>query len=548
MSVVAIYARKSKFTGKGESIDTQITLCKEHAERVLPSSEINDYIIYKDEGFSGGSTKRPDYQRMLIDAENGKFSNLICYKLDRVSRSVLDFSNLFEKLQQLNINFVCVKENFDTNTPAGRAMLGMSSVFAQLEREMISERIRDNMLQLAKTGRWLGGMTPTGFKSELLTYIDEGYKERKLYKLSPITEELELIKLIYSKYLELRSLSKVERYLLSNNIKTKTNKEWSKNKIQFILQNPVYVKSTAEVADYLGKQGMTVIGDLDSLHGFLTYNKRKNKDGPYNNIESWVCAVAKHEGVIEGADWLKVQLLLKENKQTAPRRDRSTEECPALLSGIIRCAECGSTMRVVYGVKDTQGITRKHYYRCRLKADSGLTRCNCANAPGKDIDSAVINKLKLILTLDKNSFLNELKLLKSKYKLQDNIDNEIDLINQKIQQEEIDKKNYMKKLAQFSDINSELAKEYEKMIIESLEEEKRLKTKLNELHDSKKKSDFNILNIDLLTESLQKFNEVIDTCSSEEKRILLKNILDAIYWNGETGDVEIRFSGMGKKN
>jgi site-specific DNA recombinase len=147
MNIVAIYARTSKITEKGESIDTQIVQCKEHAKIILPSSEITDYIIYKDEGYPCDSTERPDFERMLMDAENGKFNTLVCYKLDRIYRSILDFSDFIEKLQQLNISFICVKEDFNTSTALGRAMLGMTSVFAQLEREMISERMSNNMLQ-----------------------------------------------------------------------------------------------------------------------------------------------------------------------------------------------------------------------------------------------------------------------------------------------------------------------------------------------------------------------------------------------------------------
>ncbi len=91
---------------------------------------------------------------------------LVCYRLDRISRNVSDFSALIEELNDRNISFVCIKEEFDTSKPMGKAMMYIASVFAQLERETIAERVRDNMLMLARTGRWLGGTTPLGYTSE----------------------------------------------------------------------------------------------------------------------------------------------------------------------------------------------------------------------------------------------------------------------------------------------------------------------------------------------------------------------------------------------
>ena len=197
---IAIYSRKSKFTGKGESTQNQVELCKEYANKHFDN--IEEFIVYEDEGFSGGDTDRPEFQRLLKDANKNNFSVLICYRLDRISRNVSDFSNTIEELNNYNISFVSIREQFDTSTPMGRAMMYIASVFAQLERETIAERIKDNMLQLARSGRWLGGNTPIGYESESIVYLDSNYKEKKMYKLSPIKKELDVVKLIYGKYLE----------------------------------------------------------------------------------------------------------------------------------------------------------------------------------------------------------------------------------------------------------------------------------------------------------------------------------------------------------
>lgn len=107
---IAIYSRKSKFTDKGDSIENQIEMCKEFAENHFESPE---YIIYEDEGFSGGSTNRPRFLQMLKDAKEKKFDVLICYRLDRVSRNIADFTALIDELEKNNISFVSVREQFD---------------------------------------------------------------------------------------------------------------------------------------------------------------------------------------------------------------------------------------------------------------------------------------------------------------------------------------------------------------------------------------------------------------------------------------------------
>ena len=156
MEKVAIYSRKSVFTGKGESIENQIEMCKDYYNRTHNNNEV-EFLIYEDEGFSGGNINRPRFKELITDAKNKKFKALVCYRLDRISLNVAYFSSTLELLQDNDIEFISIKEQFDTSTPMGRAMIYIASVFAQLERETIAERVRDNMLQLARTARWLGG-------------------------------------------------------------------------------------------------------------------------------------------------------------------------------------------------------------------------------------------------------------------------------------------------------------------------------------------------------------------------------------------------------
>lgn len=155
MKVVAIYTRKSKQTEKGESIETQRKLCEDYIKRIYPMEEIKTILYNEGEGFSGGDSERKKFNELIKDAKNKKYNILICYRLDRLARKVSDFSDIIEELNSNQIAFISVKEQFDTSTPMGRAMMYIASVFAQLEREIGAERIRDNMLELAKSGRWL---------------------------------------------------------------------------------------------------------------------------------------------------------------------------------------------------------------------------------------------------------------------------------------------------------------------------------------------------------------------------------------------------------
>lgn len=143
------------------------------------------------------------------------------------NRNVSGFSILLEEFNHLKISFICIKEQFDTSTPMGRAMMYVASVFAQLERETITERIRDNMMLFAQTRRWLGGNTPLGFESVKVTHEIVDGKVKKSFQLKPIESELDLVRLIYKKYREVRSFTNLETYLLQNGFKTRQEKDFS---------------------------------------------------------------------------------------------------------------------------------------------------------------------------------------------------------------------------------------------------------------------------------------------------------------------------------
>lgn len=378
----AIYVRKSKYTGKGESIANQIDLCKQYA--TSHNYQVLDELIYYDEGFSGSNTDRPAFKRLLADINKKQFNVLICYRLDRISRSISDFSTILELLEAYNIDFVSIKEQFDTSTPIGRAMIYIASIFAQLERETTAERIRDNMLQLARTGRWLGGNTPTGYKSEKISYTDEDGNKRYAYKLTEVSREKQIIVTLFKQYLKTKSLSEVEKYCDERKILTKNNKPFHKTQIRSILINPVYAIADAKLYDYFISINCDLANKLcefDGLRGIMVYNKthkRKHRSNFRRDPSEWIVALGLHNGFISSTDWIEVQRLLSNNIHKASRTGNSSI---ALLSGLIHCKECGSPMRVTYGHELADGSV-PHYYACSLRLQSKGEQCSNANLNG----------------------------------------------------------------------------------------------------------------------------------------------------------------------
>ena len=541
---VAIYSRKSKFTGKGESIDNQVQMCKDYLLKLNRNDEIYNFLIYEDEGFSGSNTNRPEFQILMRDVALKKFDLLICYRLDRISRNVADFSTTLETLQRYNVNFISIREQFDTSSPIGRAMIYIASVFAQLERETIAERVRDNMLELAKSGRWLGGTPPFGYKSTPINYYDENMTEHSMAKLSEVYEELRVVKLIYNKYLELKSLNALEAYLLENYFKTRNGSDFRKSTLKLILTNPVYAKSSKEIFNYLESQGIILCGEPDNTHGFLTYNKLKtvySKDGShcreFRNSSDWIVAVGKHKGAIEAKDWLQIQKLYSENSNKFIISARSHN---ALLTGIIKCEKCGSPMRIIHGPVGKKTGTKLYYYACTLKKSSKGSRCNNPNVRVDQIDLNIIRILKSII-INKDIFItNLIEKNKQNKKFIINHNNIIEsnltiLIKRK--KEQID--NLIKNLSSNPDLGNIVIPKIKVLNLEL----NKLSEELDKSNDKIDQNNSEELNLSLVKCLFEKCS-IIDSLTQDETKELIRGLIKNISWNGTTKDLFIFFNNI----
>jgi len=531
LKIAAIYSRKSKFTGKGESIINQIELCKRECSHL----NIDKFIIYEDEGFSGKNIKRPQFQKMLIDAKEKKFHVLICYRLDRISRNIADFTSLINQLDSLQISFISVNEQFDTSTPMGRAMMYIASVFAQLERETIGERVRDNMLELAKSGRWLGGQTPLGYESKKLTYLDSEFKEKSMYTLSPIKKELNIVKTIYDKYIQKKSISQVFIYIFKNNIKTKNGADFNKKRIQLILRNPLYVRANQEVMNYLKVTGMNVMGKANDKHGILIYNKSKGARIK-RDISEWIASISTHDGIIDACTWLKIQQILDVNKNKAPRLGTSSA---ALLTGILKCSKCGKNMFVKHGHISSKTNKKIQYYVCSTKDYSKGMRCNNPNIRVDELENVVINNLKNI-SIDKTILLKELNKIKIEISrnnlMLSEINNLPELINTKQTQINV--------LINQLSLDNQISKYIRPQIIKLGTDIDNLNIKYDNLKSISYNTNKNESNVNMFLYYLNDFPSFINNLNFNKKRLLINDLVASISWDGSKGIVKIKFISL----
>lgn len=536
---IAIYSRKSKFTGKGESIENQIEMCKNHILLTYPDTDKKDIIVYEDEGFSGGNTNRPEYQKMLGEIRNNNIKAVVCYRLDRISRNVGDFANLKKDFDEYDVDFISISDKFDTSTPAGIAMMMMVSVFAQLERDTIAERIRDNMHELAKSGRWLGGITPTGYKSQqIVGSVTIDGKTRKAFKLDIIPDEAEIIKLIFAKFIETNSLTQTETYLLQQHIKTKNGKNYTRFSIKAILQNPVYMTADEAAWDYFNNLNIDVYADKENFngkYGIMAYNKTLQKTGKANqakDYDEWIVAIGKHQPIITSNDWIKVQSLLAQNSSKAYHKPRSNV---ALLSGLLYCGNCGSFMRPKLTKRINADGESIYSYLCEMKEKSRMHNCAIKNPNGNELDKLICDEIKK-LAVNNSSFISELQQASKE------VVSSADEFNRQLNKLKTvynENQNKIKSLVNaLSTAANTPAYDYINTQINELHEENiQISKQIEDLENMQRSKALSENDFDILRNLLFSFANSFDVMTVEEKRSTLRAFIKRIEWDGENAHV-----------
>ncbi len=345
----AIYTRQSVDKKESISIEAQIEYCK---KEILDK---NHYKIYTDKGYSGKNTKRPDFEKMIGDIQNNIISKVIVYRLDRISRSIIDFANIIKMFQDYNVEFISSTEKFDTSTPIGRAMLYIVLVFAQLERETIQERIVENYYLRGSKGYFLGGRIPYGFNKKETTI-----NNKKTNMLVENPTQLNIVKEMYNLYATTNmSLGQICNYFNEKRILSADNKNWDSSKISRMLKSPLYVKADADIYMYYKDKGCIItneLSDFKGINGCFMFGKRPMNERKYTNVKDHILVIAPHEGAIDSIIWLKCQYKLDNNRQIK----NSGKGKYSWLSGIIKCGYCNYATTV-------NTFKNYKYFKCRGK-------------------------------------------------------------------------------------------------------------------------------------------------------------------------------------
>lgn len=380
MQMVAIYCRQSVFKEESLSIEGQKNKCLEKLKR---EGESEEYRVYKDEGYTGANTQRPAFMRLKRDIDSGYIHKVIVYKVDRISRSLLDFVSIYGTFETHSVDFQSCSEDFDTSTAMGKATLQIIMVFAELERNMIRQRIYDNFYERGKQGLFLAGVAPYGFK-KADTQIN-GISTKKL-EIEP--EQAQTVRFIYNEYRKTRSEGAVTRKLNEMGIKTNRGKHFSACSVARILRNPVYVKADAEVYDYLSSKGAVMdqpIGDYIGVYGCTVYGTRKKKNcRKFQDLTDERVQLNTHCGLITSSDWLAIQRILDKNKPISTgRAGKST-----WLTGLTKCGFCGKGISCVGGQKK-----QKRYLNCTGRKE-GHCKGRTEHMTFEQIETEVLNALK----------------------------------------------------------------------------------------------------------------------------------------------------------
>ena len=376
----AVYARQSVEKKNSISIESQIALCQKTAGQELS--------VYRDRGYSGKNTQRPDFQRLLNDIQAGKIEKLYVYRLDRFSRSVADFGKLWEILRAHGVEFTSVSENFDTSTPMGRAMLHIIMVFAQLERETTAERVRDNYHRRASLGAWPGGPAPYGFTVGRCT-DSQGHAVPTLL-IEP--DKSEIVRRVFEAYAEEgATLGSVAKMLNQQGIPGPKRSTWDNVSLSRLLHTPCCVRADEQVRLHYQALGANICSapeDFDGVHGVQLVGKRDRSAKKYTDVKEHNVSVLNSEGFISAKLWLRCQDKLQRNTQVG----NNGKGKHTWLSGLLKCASCG------YALKTAYKESGQRYLQCSGRYN--LTKCDA-------VIRADLNALEAETAIQIQAMLNE---------------------------------------------------------------------------------------------------------------------------------------------
>ena len=346
----AIYTRKSSDEGLDQafnSLDAQREACMAFIESQKHEGWTVSPTLYDDGGFSGGTLERPALQRLLAEIEAGQIDVIVVYKVDRLTRALSDFAKLVEIFDRRGVSFVSITQQFNTTTSMGRLTLNVLLSFAQFEREVIGERVRDKIAASKKKGMWMGGMPPLGYD----------VKDRKLVVND---DEARTVVGIYRRYLALKSVLALKATLEDEGVTSKQRvrpdgtdyggQKFSKGALYLMLQNRTYRGETTH----------------------------KGKSHP-----------GEHPAIIDQPLWDKVQAVLAENR--IERTSGARAKHPNLLAGLL-FDEKGERLTPTHAVK--KGTRFRYYVSATLLTAAGRNRSGGRRIPAGNLECLVMDRLR----------------------------------------------------------------------------------------------------------------------------------------------------------
>ncbi|KZD03103.1 recombinase family protein, partial [Oceanibaculum pacificum] len=338
----AVYTRKSSEEGLEQEFNS-LHAQREACEAYIASQRSEGWVLvrdrYDDGGISGGTLERPGLERLLADIEDGLIDVVVVYKIDRLSRSLADFAKLVEVFDRNGVTFVSVTQSFNTTTSMGRLTLNILLSFAQFEREVTAERIRDKVAASRKKGMWMGGVPPYGYRVE----------NRKLV---PDDERAEHVRWIFARFLEIGSGTELAREVATRNMRTPRGNSVDKKHIYRMLNNRAYIGEAVHKGDsYPGE----------------------------------------HDAIIDRKTWDRVRTILQESPRR--RAARSRANTPALLKGLLYGPDGAA-----FSATHTRRAGKLYrYYVSQTVLKHGAGSCPVARVPAGEIEAVVIDQLRAVL-------------------------------------------------------------------------------------------------------------------------------------------------------
>lgn len=344
-----------------------IPLQKADLEALAKMLRLDSYEIFTDAGYSGKNTDRPAYIDMMQRIRSGEFTHLLVWKIDRISRNLLDFAKMYEELKKYNVTFISRNEQFDTSNAMGEAMLKIILVFAELERKMTSERVLSVMIDRAKKGLWNGANVPIGYRWNEKTKFPE-----------PDPAESKTVRLIFDLYEKHRSSTYVVRFLRHHDIKTKRGGSWTTKTISDLIRNPIY-------------------------KGVYTYNCRESARGKRKPESEWITVNVPDALIISLDQWENCNMIMNENAEKfgINTPGARTSKYTNIFAGLLTCGKCHKHMIAGGKDKPNQFGFRPTRYNCPTKYKYN----ECDNMSGSDIwiGNFIFNLIHSILLIPQDS-------------------------------------------------------------------------------------------------------------------------------------------------